>query len=104
MKKKEIPETAELKLMYFVRELETFLHPRVTEALTKLVWDCRTEFAKAAKDQVFSKEMQELEPILERYRRDIILFTQGGADAKHLWHLRPLFAKIIELYGKDPDV
>lgn len=93
--------------MYFVQELEVFMHPRITEALTKLVWDCRTEFAKAAKaakDQVFSKEMLELQPLLERYRKDIILFTQGGASARHLWHLRPLFAKIIELYGKNPDV
>ncbi len=103
--RKEWPKSKVQQLIAFVEEMELLLHPNVITAWKKLVWDARTEMAQAAKDQVFSKEMQELEPLLEYYRRDIILFTKGGASAKHLWHFRPIMQKIIELYGRqDPDV
>jgi hypothetical protein len=93
------PETAMGKLMQFVNELELVLHPRVIHGLKQAVWDARTEMAQDAKNQVFSKEMQELELFLERFRGDIVLYTAGGATPRFLWQMRPLLAKIIELYG-----
>jgi len=102
-KEKKEPETKMGKLMWFINEMETFLHPRVGEALKKYVWDARTEMAQEAKDQVFSKEMQILEQLLEKYRADIRLFYRGGYNGRLLWHMRPLLKKIIELYGADSD-
>lgn len=88
------------KLMSFIEEMGTFLHPRVTEALKVRVWAARSEMAREAMDQKVSPSLQQLEPFLEHYRKDIEHFSAGGWKKAYLWHMRPLMAKIIELYGK----
>ena len=102
-KEKDVPKSKVGQLMYFIRGMDVFLHPRIIEALEKKVWEARTEMAQEARDQKISRELQELEPLLELYRRDIVNYTKGGAPVRHLWHLRPVFAKIIELYGKQTE-
>jgi len=89
-------------LMAYVEQLEVFLHPRVIQGFKQAVWDARTEMAQEAKGQVFSREMQELQPLLEDYRKSIQIYSESRS-ARHLWHMRPLLKKILELYGKPAE-
>jgi hypothetical protein len=100
MKRQKEPQSAMAKLMMFIDNMDLFLHPRIMDGLKKAVWDARTEMAQEARDQKISLELQELEPWLERYKDAIAGYYNGGACQKYLWHMRPLLAKIIELYGK----
>ncbi|HET6255838.1 MAG TPA: hypothetical protein VFE32_17305 [Puia sp.] len=100
MKKKEQPPKTKMgQLMMFIDQMDLFLHPRIMDALKKAVWEARTEMAQEALDQKISRELQELEPFLKRYRDSIQIYSSGSAPARLLWHMRPLLQKIIELYG-----
>lgn len=94
----EPPKTAVGNLMYFFEELSTFVHPRITEAMKKLVWDARTEMAKEAKDQVFDQDLQALEPLLKEYRESMRRYGTTSRP-QHIWHMRPIIQKIIDSYG-----
>jgi hypothetical protein len=86
--------------MAFIDGMDVFLHPRIMDALKMHVWEARTEMAQDARDQKISKDLQELEPLLERFRNSIRDYTKGGAiPHRLLWHMRPVLGKIIELYG-----
>lgn len=102
MKKKEpVQEMTEVqKLNYFIDEMDTFLHPRVTDALKRLVNRATSEIYQKAKDVKISRELQELEPLLESFRDSILRYGSEGYGPRFLWHLRPVFKKIIELYSK----
>jgi len=100
-KKKPEPTTKVGKLMMFVEQLEVILHPNVIQGFKQAVWDARTEMAQEARDQVFSRELQELQPLLDDFRNTIVRYSSGGYSPRLLWHMRPLLKKIIELYGKE---
>ena len=104
MKKKadDSPKTAVGKLMFFIEGLEAVLHPRIMDAMKKLVWDARTELAQEAKNQLFSPEMQELEPLLNQYRDAMTTFGNVSRP-QPVWHMRPIIEKIIQLYAKGSE-
>ncbi len=104
MAKKEDPKSAVGSLMMFIDNMDLFLHPRIMEGLKKAVWDARTEMAKEVRDQKFSQELQELEPVLQIYKQSVAIYKESRPN--HFFHLRPVIRKIIELYGtscRDPQ-
>lgn len=97
-------KSAELELMEFVNGMETFLHPRITEALRKAIWSVRAEIEQEAKDRKVSRELQELEPLLDQFRVSTGIYSPGSCSPRLLlFSMRPVIRKIIELYAGEAN-
>jgi hypothetical protein len=71
-------KTKEADLFEFVNHLSEFLAPRFAETIIRLANNYRKELEQKSRDELVSKELQELEPLFKNYRKTIEEYERAG--------------------------
>lgn len=64
-------KTKEAEFFDFVNGLSDFLSPRFAETINRLSYEFRKELEQKSKDDIVSRELQQLEPLFKEYRRTL---------------------------------
>lgn len=93
-------KTKEAEFFAFVNGLSEFLAPRFAETINRLAYEYRKELEQKSKDEIVSRELQQLEPLFKDYRRTLEDAAKGtgpghiGAEMQ----LEAITKKIKQLY------
>jgi hypothetical protein len=99
MKKKPVqPQSEYQKLMYFIDQMDAFLAPRIMDALKIQIGKAMTERDQEDKEKLVSPKLLALQPHFESFEQSMRIYGDY-TPRRFLWHLRPLFKKVIEIYG-----
>lgn len=98
-KKQKFEDTPYGRYRMFLQELEIFLHPRIIEALNKVLMEYVASEEKKKIEEIVDPRLLALQQELENIAF-YDTFEQDSIFKLKLWRLRPLIDKIFELYGK----
>lgn len=89
--------TKESEFRAFANSLSEFLAPRFAETLLRLAQEVIDEQKQKSRDEIVSKELQQLEPVLEQYRRNMESAAKGMGPGGRM-QMRHIIKTIAELY------
>lgn len=93
-------KTKEAEFFEFVKGLSEFLAPRFAETINRLAYEYRKELEQKNKDEIVSRELQQLEPLFKEYKRTLEDAARGFGPG-HIsaeMQLKDIVKKIKQLY------
>jgi predicted Holliday junction resolvase-like endonuclease len=93
-------KTKEAEFFEFVNGLSEFLAPRFAETINRLAYEFRKELEQKSKDEIVSRELQQLEPLFKDYKRTLedAAMGIGPGHTAAKWKFENIIKTIKQLY------
>jgi hypothetical protein len=90
------------KAKILIEGLEMVLHPNIIRSLKEQLGKVYAEFKKEAQEEIYSKELLQLQPLLEEYKKGLVMYYEqgsGGGPIAAKMQMKKIIETIVKLYG-----